>query len=581
MKASLTIKNRTNYFDPLRSKVRNTISNPAMFQSKKQKIEAYESRLYFEYKATEVKNGSTFFYTLTYNDKALPKYNGMNCFDYEDLRDLLNGAFKKKLIRNYHCNFKYFVGSELGEGKGKRGMNNNPHYHVIFFVVPEEGYTVISPKEFKALVEMYWQGFKEGEGKYVDAKYGIARPGNNYGLVDSFHAISYCAKYVTKDVRMKDMEIVLTRNEDFKYRKHIDNHLLKYEYYTEFIFPQLCPIIWKDGKKCFAYTPQKLVYEYLSEYLGSGTDEDIYSWFVQTYYAKGYYEYVDALTKEHTHTKLTEFRNRHSNKVRISQGVGDYALEFIDPMHPVLKIPTKKGVKERNLCGYYYRKLYYDVKKDARGQNIYVLNPLGFDYKLSILDKQLVNKMNKTEKALTYMQTTDLNVYSTSEHCYLWLNNINNAEGIMNLEDINPSYGVDTLKDKIELINNNKEEILKRYAEYKIIYEGRSFKLHYEAETDAWSFPDLNYSTDYYDFMQPTYYTAIYNPIAVDFFMEYGEEDVFDYGTHPYFHRYIDLFGLLDDFANYYSVSMDSHRRAEEEQRDKIRKQFNNIKFNS
>ena len=136
-KKPIKFKNRTNYFEPDKTCVQVTVSSPEAYSTRKQKIEGYESRLYWQYRYCEDLNGQTFYYTLTYNDKAMPKQYGMNCFDYEDLRDLLTGGFRKMLLRKYGTTFKYFIGAELGDGKGVRGMHNNPHYHVLFFLEPK------------------------------------------------------------------------------------------------------------------------------------------------------------------------------------------------------------------------------------------------------------------------------------------------------------------------------------------------------------------------------------------------------------------------------------------------------------
>ena len=94
-------------------------------------------------------------------------------------------------LREYGSIFKYFIGAELGDGKGERGMHNNPHYHVLFFVEPDPKgqfpYVKITPDDFRHLIKMYWQGFDETRDGFRDyrlAKFGIAREGRNCGLVD-------------------------------------------------------------------------------------------------------------------------------------------------------------------------------------------------------------------------------------------------------------------------------------------------------------------------------------------------------------------------------------------------------------
>lgn len=150
------------------------------------------------------------FYTLTYNDDHLPKYFGIPCFDYDDLRDFLTGGFRKKLLREYGSTFKYFVGAELGDGKGKRGLHNNPHYHALLFIESAHNsrfpYKKITEKELTHLVRLYWQGFDEdatGFQPYEDAKYGMVGISDEGALVNDFRGEKYCAKYVTKDVNLR------------------------------------------------------------------------------------------------------------------------------------------------------------------------------------------------------------------------------------------------------------------------------------------------------------------------------------------------------------------------------------------
>ena len=135
-KKPLRLKNTTKYFVLGKDKVRNSFSSSESYLARKSKIEGYESRLYWQYRYCQDVGGQTFFYTLTYSDKNLPEMYGQPCFDYEDLRDLFTGGFRKMLLRKYGTTFKYFVGAELGDGKGSRGFGNNPHYHVLFFLEP-------------------------------------------------------------------------------------------------------------------------------------------------------------------------------------------------------------------------------------------------------------------------------------------------------------------------------------------------------------------------------------------------------------------------------------------------------------
>ena len=186
IKKNIRLKNRTLYFSPGKDRTHVVFGSSRSYCSVRSKIEGYESRLYWQFKYCQDFGGQTFFYTLTYNNQSIPNHYGTYCFDYEHLRDLLTGGFRKFLLRKFGTSFKYFIGAELGEGKGSRGLHNNPHYHILFFLQsacnPKFAYRKITPIEFRHLVRLYWQGFDEdvtGFRSYKTAKYGSVKEGEN------------------------------------------------------------------------------------------------------------------------------------------------------------------------------------------------------------------------------------------------------------------------------------------------------------------------------------------------------------------------------------------------------------------
>ena len=298
-KKPIRVRNRTNHFDPSVSRGFVEFTSPDAYNSRKTKIEGYETRLYWQFRYCQDHSGQTFFYTLTYNDNAMPRYfigkkrivnvvssgkgcvykfktgaelvipdrlpvsmevevsdSSFPCFDYVDLRDLLTGGFRKQLLRKYGTTFKYFIGAELGDGKGSRGLANNPHYHALFFLEPANNprypYRKITPEEFRHLVRMYWQGFDEEEEPrdYRTAKYGIAREGDYCGLVKDFRACMYCAKYVCKDAKLKMNE---TKVQSYK-RLALRNEKYPVDCCKRFFYDVICRIYASKG-----LTPQELL----------------------------------------------------------------------------------------------------------------------------------------------------------------------------------------------------------------------------------------------------------------------------------------------------------------------------------
>lgn len=580
-KKSITLRNRTNYFDPSKDRVRVTFSSPESYQSRQIKIEGYETRLYWQYRYCDEHNGQTFFYTLTYNDKAMPKHYGINCFDYEDLRNLLTGGFRKQLLRKYGTSFKYFIGAELGDGKGSRGMHNNPHYHILFFLEDAKNekfsYTKISPIDFRHLVRLYWQGFDEdtdGYRDYNEARYGIAREGENLGLVTDFRACMYCAKYVCKDVKLKQNEDKVSKILKFELNKRYSE---TEDSYKEFFNQEINPMFNTPlNAKCTKWLFSDIE---LVENLIPGVFDDHKSLFGRLPFSLdecGYKPYVTIIIeREHLYQKYAEFmlryiepkikegmnewRNRYCNKCRISQGVGDYALEHIqDEMNPTIQVPSKNGFKNRPINMYYYRKMFCDVVKDSEGQNLYVLNELGQKYKLEHLPSQMNKMINKSSSYLpTLMSNEELFIKMRDS-------DINT--------DVFWTYNEFIRKMRFLLKGCDLNTILKRYAEYKLVYEDRFFSYEPNRDTGEFDFPTIDVTGDYKRFLVPSFYSVSRNDLRLACFLENPPENYLPYSQHPYFLRYIGVFSVLDMCSDYFFIQKDDQSQNEAEEIARVKR---------
>lgn len=563
---SVKIKNRTNYFDPNSSKAFVQFSSPDSYNSRKQKIEGYENRLYWEYRYCDDHNGQTFFYTLTYNDAHLPKFEGQNCFDYNDLVYLLNGGFKKKLLRNYGTNFKYFVGAELGDGKGKRGIANNPHYHVLFFLRsaddPRYPYIKINPKDFRHLVRLYWQGFDEdvdGYKPYSEAKLGIAKEGENLGLVSDFRACMYCAKYVSKDVVLRKHEDTIVRKLKFQYSKQVfGSDTTKEDFFYEVVNPKFNipkKAHLDSDHKDWMWSPRQLFHKLVANSSKYGVLDDYAMYDViidECNLHSDYKKYCDDKVDELVSVRLNEYRNRYCNKCRISQGVGDYALEFIkDKLNPTIQVPKKNGWKNRPIGLYYYRKLYTDVVKDIFDQPVRVLNELGIDYKMSRIKSQIKRLKDTTKSNLTVLDEDLFDEIIRSD--------VNS--------DVSMSY--DRFRS---LLNDNINEVCKKYAEFKLIYEDRFFKISTDGDNGECVIPDIDCLGDYKSFIEPSYYKVSYDSFRLDDFLESDCEGYISYYSHPYFLRYISVFAVFDLLADYLFVSVDEKNQRDAEEKAQIKR---------
>ena len=572
IKKPIRIINRTKYFNPDTSKTHVTFSSPDSYQSRKIKIEGYETRLYWQYRYCDEHNGQTFFYTLTYNDAHIPRHYNINCFDYEDLRSLLTGGFRKKLLRKYGTYFKYFVGAELGDGKGERGMHNNPHYHILFFLEdakdPRFPYVKIDPKDFRTLVKQYWQGFDENIDGYHDFKtalYGIAREGDNCGLVTDFRACMYCAKYVCKDVKLKQCEqrilqfLRLKATRDIKCSESSYDLYFHSKIYSDFNIPR------NARHTEWVYSDDELIERLLNikvlKLYDAINDKEFISFspFVPRILTKydlwdDYFKFVKSLVDVRVHEGITEYRNRYCNKCRISQGLGDYALEFInDPMRPGVTVPDKKkGFKTRPLCLYYYRKLYTQMYTDDKGNKSRILNDLGMQYKINRLSDSLQKLSDKAEvyyKVL--METPDL--FEAMRESDV------NTDVIYHFSDF--SRAINKL-----LETDNIKNIVKKYAEYKLVYEDRFFKVEDNGLDNEFDFPDIDVVDDYTKFIYPTPLYVTRSDIRCECFLETNGKGYMPYYTHPYFLRYISIFNVFDLCSDYFFIQGDKKAQEQAEE---------------
>lgn len=249
---------------------------------------------------------------------------------------------------------------------------------------------------------------------------------------------------------------------------------------------------------------------------------------------------------------MNEYRNRYCNKCRISHGVGDYALQFIDDLlNPSIKIPSKKGFKNRPINLYYYRKLYNDVVKDkVTGSNMYVLNSLGMEFKIHQLPKQIKKKVDTALSNLSII--------------------CNNRKLFDKMVESDVNTGVRfsfyDFKREYARISDIKDCLL-RYAEYKLVYEDRFFKVKDYGNSKYGYFPDIDINSDFRKFIEPSCYHVTRSDVRLNSFLERCPEDWISYYAHPYFLRYMRVFSVLDMCSDYFFVQNDDKAQQEAEDR--------------
>lgn len=655
-KKNIRLLNNTKYFDPDRSRSHNIFSSPDSYQSRNIKQEGYETRLYWQFRECEDKNGQAFFYTLTYNDEHMPKYlvgyeldkdnvefsgtygykgtkmklpkkpKYVNCFDYEDLRDLVTGGFYQKLRRDYGTKLKYFIGAELGDGKGERGLHNNPHYHVMFFLLPDPEpinkkiyekvpigtyryntkhhkagetkykrvckvvptpYTPITPEAFRTLVRRYWQGFDEdidGVQDYRTAKYGIAREGENCGKVTDYRACMYCAKYVCKDVKLRQCEDDIERFIRIKLRSDKYDNQVCEKFFNEVIYPTYS----HDGQRtkqevlehllpdCFDL--MRMFHPHPESFNCNEVDLNDYPcWFVDVPNImrvkkrlwKKYFKFRKAFIEEQVHNAICEWRNRYCNKCRCSQGVGCYALDFItDKLNPQIQVPSKKGMKTRPLPMYYYRKLFTEVvvpveeKCYGMVKEIYspirILNEDGIKYKVAHL-QQRIDKVAEKARSNMALLVGNEELYDTMRNSDV------NTENFM-------TYSAFLRNWNYLLNENNNIDIYEKYGIYKMVYEDRFFAYNPDSGYNNIAFPQLDYLVDYENFIKPTLGSVARSDTRLTDFIKGNLAGYLPYSQHPDFLRYLGVFRVFDMCSDYWFVQNDNKNQADAEERARVKR---------
>lgn len=177
--APIRVKNprlKSGTFDPEYHPLYLTVPCGKCYECQLNRQNSWYVRNYFQYKET-IKKGSVFYYTLTYNDEHLLRiggflHNNIRCFSKDKVRKFIYRLSQR--LRRKDIKLHYFIVSEYGS------KYERPHHHAIFYTDSR-----VSAFDFSILIHETW-------------KMGFVRSGNNFGVVDSLNALSYCCKYLTK-----------------------------------------------------------------------------------------------------------------------------------------------------------------------------------------------------------------------------------------------------------------------------------------------------------------------------------------------------------------------------------------------
>lgn len=541
----MIIKNPKKNSNPLHDKEFLNVSDSSSFAFEKSKREGWELRHYYEYKSCKSNNGRVFYVTLTYANHALPYFRDLKqfpCPDFRDVRWLLHDSgFSSVLRAKYNVDkINYFVGTELGEGKGSRGYHRNPHYHIVFYLFPFVGSNLnyLDGNSFLNLVKHYWQGtfyrFKGKEYVYSDfvtldgaftsdewlrsfhneqyysdkykpskMKFGIVSAGREgCEVTRNSGANTYVSKYVCKDVTVRQYECSIYNyfyNQCYNFGKGIQDA----EGY-------------EDG-----YEDNPFFGHEFGEQKFSDTER-----------------LLQQRAEAYADDALKEFKRYHSTRIHCSEKFGISMIEEItDYNKPVVKYITKNKVLLRSLPPYIFRKIYYDYDKPT---GLYYRNQKGIDLLVSSAQNLLDSHIRSVNSLRDYI--------------------FNNSDC-----SINSSY-IDIFRNNFLTFDVKPENILNplvAYVYFKSFYEGLCFDSRDISVT-------LNPIAD---FVQRVTSSESFDAVA---------DYAFPYSLLPCFSENHQFFLWLDSILCDISKNKDSEARKRYEDSARTRKFYNdNFVFKS
>lgn len=267
-----------------------------------------------------------------------PDYD-CSCFRVSDYRNFMAQLREEIKRAGYGVrNLKYFLTSEYGTDPNK---THRPHYHVLFFIRPDENGRMIDWFSLSKLVAKIWSKNGRTDGyPYQNANYvrnHVFSKNQNSDLLHMQLVCNYVSKYITKDS---------------EFEKVVESRLYN-------IFKQ-------------RYLKVGLVFED-----GMSLDDMLY--------------YLGEDEKE----RCKNLRKQCNQFHRQSNGFGEDWLKYNDYDEVfktgMISMPDKNNIiKHVPIPSYYQMKVWYDLVKDASGRAVkWELNEEGIKYKLVSVLKNL------------------------------------------------------------------------------------------------------------------------------------------------------------------------------------------------
>lgn len=345
-----SIYHRSNYWHPMVHPLKMNVPCGKCLDCQRQYQDEWFTRCFYEWQDCVKHHGVCYFLTLTYNEDSIPYYQGHKCFSKRHVQ-----LFIKRLryrLNRYGLTMKYFIASEYGE------LFQRPHYHALFYL----NYQYLTPSAFQILVEESWQ-------------YGFIKKGKFGIVVQSYHAVKYVTKYVTKD-------IAFAAATD-RYSNLIDSRY------------------------------SSLYHGLLKRYPHVSIDVD------------DFYEKV-AVKKRALLGQICPFHLQSTN-------LGLFLLDSLSETDIRLEqchVPSSKGIRSARLPRYFIRKLFYDrAENDIDGKmTLFVLNTRGKFHKMELLDERIKDLTEKLRlfaliPAEQHGYTGVFDKFSSSDEAKFFFNN--------------------------------------------------------------------------------------------------------------------------------------------------------------
>lgn len=194
--------NVTSYtYNPLTT--RSCIDLPSQEDYANSQYCSVSTRLHFEYKNCIDNNGIVYFVTFTFNDNGVFCINGRNYLDNYLIRQFCNKSIFPRYLNDNGYTFRFAFFGELGDGKGVRGLDNNPHYHALFFLYPALGCSMKyhNDRSFLELCHNAWNQDPLSYSKeYKTLNRGNVSYSKDGAVVNDSKVFAYCSSYCIKSI---------------------------------------------------------------------------------------------------------------------------------------------------------------------------------------------------------------------------------------------------------------------------------------------------------------------------------------------------------------------------------------------